>query len=127
MVRLSHSDIKQISGRAGRRNSPFPNGQVTCRDPRDLPYIRKCLATEIKPIEKAGLLPTAAHIELFSEALGVYDLDDDHTNLHQILRQFSAMATVKGDFFLCRQTEMRAIAKGSKIFQLISVMPTPCV
>ena len=114
VVRLSHSDIKQISGRAGRRNSPFPNGQVTCRDPRDLPYIRKCLSTEIKPIEKAGLLPTAAHIELFSDALGVYDLDDDHTNLHQILRQFSAMATVKGDFFLCRQTEMRAIAKKLK-------------
>lgn len=114
VVRLSHSEIKQISGRAGRRNSPYPNGEVTCRDPRDLPYIHECMSTEIEPIEKAGLLPTAAHIELFSEALGAYQLDEDHTNLHQILRQFSAMATVRGDFFLCRQTEMRNIAKRLK-------------
>jgi ATP-dependent RNA helicase SUPV3L1/SUV3 len=114
VVKLSHSDVKQISGRAGRRNSPYPNGVVSCRDPRDLPYIHECLTKEIKPIKKAGLLPTAAHIELFSDALGAYNLDDDHTNLHQILRQFSAMATVRGDFFLCRQTEMRVIAKRLK-------------
>lgn len=114
VVRLSHSDIKQISGRSGRRNSPYPNGEVTCRDPRDLPYIHQCLSTEIESIEKAGLLPTASHIELFSEALDVYKLDDDHRNLHQILRQFSALATVKGNFFLCRQTEMRSIAKRLK-------------
>jgi ATP-dependent RNA helicase SUPV3L1/SUV3 len=114
VVRLSHSDIKQISGRAGRRNSPYPDGEVTCRDPRDLSYIHLCLSTEIESIEKAGLLPTAGHIELFSEALGAYNLDDDHRNLHQILRQFSALATVQGDYFLCRQTEMRSIAKRLK-------------
>ena len=34
--RLTHSMVKQISGRAGRRNSPFPIGEVTCRDPEDL-------------------------------------------------------------------------------------------
>lgn len=111
VVRLSHSDIKQISGRAGRRNSPYPNGEVTCRDPRDLPYIRECLETEIQPIERAGLLPTAAHIEKFSEALGAYDLENRHTKLHEVIQQFSAMAKIRGDFFLCRQTEMRSIAK----------------
>eukprot|EP00980_Cylindrotheca_fusiformis_P018029 scaffold5767_cov92-Cylindrotheca_fusiformis.AAC.1 len=114
VVRLSHSEVKQISGRAGRRNSPYPNGEVSCRDPRDLPYISTCLSTEIEQIAQAGLLPTAAHIELFSDALGAYKLDDDHRNLHQVLRQFSAMATVQGDFFLCRQTEMRSIAKRLK-------------
>jgi ATP-dependent RNA helicase SUPV3L1/SUV3 len=114
VIRLSHSEIKQISGRAGRRNSPHPNGEATCRDPRDLPYIRQCLTTEIEPIEKAALLPTAAHIELFSEALHAYDLGKEATDLHQILRQFSAMATVKGDYFLGRQSEMRMIAKRLK-------------
>lgn len=114
VIRLSHSDVKQISGRAGRRNSPYPNGEVSCRDPRDLQYIRRCMLTEIEPIEKAGLLPTTAHIELFSEALGAYNLDDDHSALHNVLRQFSAMATVRGDFFLCRQTEMKTIAKRLK-------------
>jgi ATP-dependent RNA helicase SUPV3L1/SUV3 len=114
VVRLDHSSIKQISGRAGRRNSPYPNGEVTCRDPRDLDYIRDCLSTEIETIEKAGLLPTAAHIELFNDALEEYDIGkqkQEKNDLYRILCQFSAMATVKGDFFLCRQTEMRTIAK----------------
>lgn len=115
IIRLSHSEVKQIAGRAGRRNSPFPEGEVTCRDPRDLAYISECLATEIKPIERAALLPTSAHIEVFSEAIRAYNVDNDsHSDLHQILRQFSAMATVKGDFFLGRQTEMRMIAKHLK-------------
>lgn len=113
VVRLSHSEIKQISGRAGRRNSPFPNGEVTCRDPRDLPFIEKCLSTEIGQIEKAALLPTSEHIELFSQGLQAYDVEDK-MDLYQILRQFSAMATVKGDFFLGRQTEMQMIAKSLK-------------
>lgn len=113
-VRLSHSEIKQISGRAGRRNSPYPHGEVTCRDPRDLPYIRKCMSAEIEQIEKAALLPTSAHIELFSEGLQAYDVGDDATDLHNLLRQFSAMATVKGDYFLGRQTEMQSIAKQLK-------------
>lgn len=114
VIRLSHSDIKQIAGRAGRRNSPYPHGEVTCRDPRDLPYVRQCLSTEIAPIEKAALLPTAAHIELFSEGLQAYDVGGESMDLHQIFRQYSAMATVKGDYFLGRQTEMRIIAKKLK-------------
>lgn len=120
VVRLGHSAIKQISGRAGRRNSPYPQGEVTCRDPRDLEYIRHCLSTDIPPIEKAGLLPTAAHIELFSDAMQRYHLGkkgmttgtlQNPNDLYRVLRQFSAMATVKGDYFLCRQTEMRRLAK----------------
>ena len=118
IVRLNHSEIKQISGRAGRRNSPYPNGEVSCRDPQDLGYIRRCMSCEIEPIRKAALLPTEAHIELFSEAIHAYDVDDKNQNrypdLHQILKQFSALATVKGDFFLGRQTEMRIIAKRLK-------------
>jgi ATP-dependent RNA helicase SUPV3L1/SUV3 len=117
IIRLSHSEVKQISGRAGRRNSPYPLGEVSCRDPRDLQYIRACLSTDIEPIEKAGLLPTAAHVELFSDAMSAYDVDneeDTFADLHQILRQFNAMATVKGDYFLGRQSEMKLIAKRLK-------------
>ena len=115
VVRLSHSEIKQIAGRAGRRNSPYPNGEVTCRDPRDLSYIRQCLDTDIEQIEKAALVPTAAHIEQFSEALSTAtDGGDKVVDLHQILRQFGAMATVKGDYFLGRQSEFRLIAKQLK-------------
>jgi ATP-dependent RNA helicase SUPV3L1/SUV3 len=126
IIRLSHSEIKQISGRAGRHNSPFPNGEVSCRDYRDLGYIRECLSSEIEPLRKAALVPTEAHIELFAEAIHAYtfsnNLDDEsdgrdshgYPDLHEILRQFGVMATVKGDFFLGRQNEMATIAKRLK-------------
>ena len=121
---MSHSEIKQISGRAGRRNSPFPNGEVSCRDHRDLSYIRECLTTQIEPIRKAALVPTEAHIELFANAIHSYtstnatennvDESQSFPDLYEILRHFSAMATVKGDFFLGRQNEMTVIAKRLK-------------
>jgi ATP-dependent RNA helicase SUPV3L1/SUV3 len=114
VTRLDHSAVKQIAGRAGRRNSPYPDGEVTCRDPRDLVYIRECLSTDIKPIEKAALLPTDEHVEEFSEALKDYDGGKVINDLHETLRQFSAMATVKGDYFLGRQTEMRMVARHLK-------------
>jgi hypothetical protein len=69
------------------------------------------MATEIEPVQKAGLLPTASHIEEFSGALDNYGLGHGVNNLHTILHQFDAMATVKSGFFLCRQTPMYAIAK----------------
>lgn len=116
IVQLDHSSVKQISGRAGRRNSPFPVGEVTVRDPADLKHLQQCMMTEIRPITKAGLLPTASHFELFAAATQKYndtsDGDDfDVHNLHKVLLQFQEMARLKGDFFLCRQTQMRLIAK----------------
>lgn len=118
IVQLDHSAIKQISGRAGRRNSPFPEGEVTCRDPHDMPHLRTCLATEISPIHKAGLMPTASHIEVFGESLQqqgneglVSSSHQDPNNINDILRQFNEMATLKSDFFLCRQTTMLKIAR----------------
>ena len=121
IIRLSHSEIKQISGRAGRRNSPFPNGEVSCLDHRDLGYIGQCLSSEIEPLRKAALVPTESHIELFANAIHAYTLSNanesdgnSQPDLHEILRQFSAMATVKGDFFLGRQNEMATIAKRLK-------------
>lgn len=106
IVRLGHSAVKQIAGRAGRRNSPFPNGEVTCRDPRDLDYIQDCLNTEIDPITKAGLIPTASHVELFAEAFQQYHYggkvnargEEVTPNLHTVLKEFSDMAVVKGEF-----------------------------
>ncbi|CAB9508391.1 RNA helicase SUPV3L1, mitochondrial [Seminavis robusta] len=121
IVRLGHSAVKQIAGRAGRRNSHFPNGIATCRNPADLEYIRQCLHTDIAPIEKAGLVPSSSHIDLFGEALQEYHYGglDKHGNkivphLHTLLQEFSDMAVVKGDFFLCRQGDMLAVARWLK-------------
>lgn len=112
IVRLDHSAVKQISGRAGRRNSPFPHGEVTCRDPRDMAYLRKCMQDEISPVTEAGLMPTGSHIERFSLALNAYGLiDQEKGELHSTLLKFNDMATLKSDFFFCRQTTMQIIAE----------------
>lgn len=84
---------------------------VTTRDPRDLSYLRECMSSEIKSIQKAGLLPTATHIETFSNALNVYSVDESPKGLHKVLVQFNDMASVKSDYFLCRQTPMVEIAR----------------
>ena len=123
IVRLSHSAVKQIAGRAGRRNSPYPEGVVTCRDPRDLTYIRQCMNEEISPIVKAGLIPTAKHLKMFQEAMHEYHFgtttttggsgndDQPRTHLHSLLEELHDLAVVKGDYFLCRQEDMVTIAK----------------
>ena len=84
IVKLDHSSCKQIAGRAGRRNSPFPNGLVTTRCPADLKYVRTMLRSEIKPPAKAGLVPSPAHIALFSEQLIAYS-GEANMELHQVL------------------------------------------
>lgn len=68
------------------------------------------MGSEIKPIAKAGLLPTATHIETFSDALEEYGLGHGPKNLHKILLQFTDMASVKSDYFVCRQAPMVHIA-----------------
>jgi ATP-dependent RNA helicase SUPV3L1/SUV3 len=108
IVQLGHSAVKQIAGRAGRRNSLFPHGEVTCRDPNDMPHLKKCMMTEIKPLEKAGLIPTPAHIVLFNQLLRQYGSRE--LELHETLRKFAEMATLQGDFFLCRKKSMEVVS-----------------
>jgi ATP-dependent RNA helicase SUPV3L1/SUV3 len=111
IVQLDHSAVKQISGRAGRRNSPFPEGIVTCRNPDDMAHLVDCMATEIEPVARAGLLPTASHLETFDLSLQEYGEDNAAGSMYTVLKQFSEMASVKNDYFLCRQTPMHEIAK----------------
>lgn len=111
VMKLDHSMVKQISGRAGRRNSPFPDGEVTCRSPDDMAYLRKCMSKEVSPIQSAGLVPTAGHVELFHDVIESYGLGDRVKSLHNIIAQFSDMAKLRSDYFLCRQTPMMIVAK----------------
>jgi hypothetical protein len=74
-------------------------------------YLRHCLSTEIEAVNKAGLLPTATHIETYSDALDQYGLGHGAKNLHKILQQFNEMASVKSDYFVCKQDPMVQIAR----------------
>lgn len=84
---------------------------VTTRDPRDMEYLRQCLNTNIESIDKAGLLPTTTHIQTFSDALEQLGMRHGTKILHQILQQFNDIASVKSDFFVCRQHSMVKIAR----------------
>lgn len=41
--------MRQIAGRAGRYNSRFPEGEVTCLADDDMPYLHSALA--MKPVQ----------------------------------------------------------------------------
>ncbi|GKY93300.1 hypothetical protein MPSEU_000297500 [Mayamaea pseudoterrestris] len=118
ITQLDHSAVKQISGRAGRRNSPFPEGVVTCRSPDDMAHLRKCMSTPVSPIQSAGLVPTAGHVELFHQTVSSYGLSKRVSSLHNIMGHFSDMAKLKSGYFLCRQTAMMIVAKQLEKFNL---------
>lgn len=75
-------------------------------------YLQWCLSNEIKPIKQAGLLPTGNHIEIFSESLDEHDGSKiSEGSLKNVLDRFNEMANVRGNYFLCRQTEMSDLAR----------------
>jgi hypothetical protein len=94
---------------------------VTTRDPRDLEYLRNCLSNDIEPIEKAGLLPTSTHIQTFSDTLEQLGMRHGSKNFHTILQQFHDIASVKSDYFVCRQDPMVNIAKAIAPYDLAIV------
>lgn len=48
------------------------------------------------------MVPTPSHIQTFDDILKQYDLNRSNS-LHKTLKKFSDMATVQGDFFICRK------------------------
>lgn len=64
---LPPSQLKQIAGRAGRRSSNYPVGEVTAWQDTDLAYIRAVMQYDVTQIKAAGLFPTMDQIEIFSE------------------------------------------------------------
>ena len=112
LVKLTPSEVKQIGGRAGRRNSPYPNGLVTCRHGNDLQYISDSIYGTIGDVPKAGLLPTADQLETFSSTLDASGLgSQDSNDLHHVLMCFNELASVDGNYFLGRSRTMFEVAK----------------
>jgi hypothetical protein len=89
-------------------------------------FLRQCLTTNITPIEKAGLLPTTTHIQTFSDALEQLGMRHGTKALHQILQQFNDIASVKSDYFVCRQDDMVKVAKSIAPFD-VTIVSTDCM
>ncbi|XP_019851879.1 PREDICTED: ATP-dependent RNA helicase SUPV3L1, mitochondrial-like isoform X2 [Amphimedon queenslandica] len=109
---LSSSQLKQISGRAGRYGS-FNVGIVTTFFNRDMPYFQEAFKKKIADIDKAGLTPTLEQLQLFSKSL-------PNLKLHELLSVFSMAAKLDGRYFLCedKMQEWRAISEVLSVYNL---------
>jgi hypothetical protein len=63
---LYPSEVKQIAGRAGRYQSIYHQGEVTCLHKDDMLHLRRCMGTDDKLIRKAGLHPSLEQLHLLS-------------------------------------------------------------
>ncbi|KAF8061391.1 ileS [Scenedesmus sp. PABB004] len=98
--------VKQIAGRAGRRNSIYPEGCVTTLLPRDLPALSKALALPAERLltPSAGLAPEAETLELLAAQFP--DLP-----LEALLTKLDAEARLDGRYFLCNQEQLLETAR----------------
>jgi len=105
-VPVSVSMIKQIAGRAGRRDSEWPNGYVACYRGVDLPALRAALAVPIEEMKTphAGIFPEFEHLELFaSQVPGL--------PFATLLKMMAEESRLDGKFFFCRQDPLVEVAK----------------
>lgn len=105
MEYLSTSQCLQIAGRAGRFNTHFGTGYVTTWKSEDLRSLREIMARGVKPIEKAGLHPTAEQIELFAYHL-------PHLGLTDLIELFVDICEFDSSaYFICDLENFKLLAK----------------
>jgi ATP-dependent RNA helicase SUPV3L1/SUV3 len=102
---ISVSQALQISGRAGRFNSPFKTGEVTAFKKEDLDKLHKIIDQPLPHIAQAGLHPTADQVEMFSYHLPNYSL----THLLEIFITLSKLDASK--YFMCMFEDIKYFAK----------------
>ncbi|CAH1783944.1 unnamed protein product [Owenia fusiformis] len=105
---LDTSTALQISGRAGRYGTQYPNGEVTTFKREDLSLLRQIVNQEITPIEQAGLHPTAEQIELFAYHLPkatLSNLIDIFVTICELDNQYYFMCNVDDFKFLADMIE----------------------
>ncbi|XP_061084870.1 ATP-dependent RNA helicase SUPV3L1, mitochondrial [Conger conger] len=100
---ISTSQALQIAGRAGRFSSIYKDGEVTTMHRDDLPVLKEILSQTIKPIEAAGLHPTADQIEMFA-----YHLPD--ATLSNLIDIFVSLSQVDGMYFVCNIDDFKFLA-----------------
>lgn len=101
---LSTSAVKQIAGRAGRRNSIYPEGFATTLVDEDLDMMVKGLASPSTPITAAGLFPNPEQLVIFSALL------PPRTPLTTVISEFMNSSKLEGPYFMCRSEELHRTA-----------------
>lgn len=103
-VPLKTTEILQIGGRAGRFQSRYPVGYVTCMDPWDHDALKRAFKTKLKSLPKAALSPTFEQVRLFSERFPQWQL-------HDIFHFMQQNAVTDGTYFVGRLDAMIDIAE----------------
>ncbi|BDA46196.1 ATP-dependent RNA helicase SUPV3L1, mitochondrial [Coccomyxa sp. Obi] len=105
-VPISISQVKQIAGRAGRRNSVYGQGLVTCLNKSDIARLQEAIATPLEALSTptAGLFPEFEQLEAFAGN----QLEQD---FHTILTRFGAEARVDGTYMFCKQESVIQAAR----------------
>jgi len=98
--------IKQIAGRAGRRNSNFSEGRATCFEKSDVSRLKDGLHVPLERMRtpKAGLYPEFEHFEAFAAS-------HDVESFSHLIKEFSEKAVLHGNYFFCRQDSTITIAQ----------------
>lgn len=112
---LGASAIKQIAGRAGRRNSIYPEGFTTTLLQQDHGVLVESLATPSTPITAAGLFPNPEQLVAFSEQLA------PHTPLPDVIAEFMTASMLEGPYFMCRAEDLQATASLLQRYSSISM------
>ncbi|XP_002967973.2 DExH-box ATP-dependent RNA helicase DExH18, mitochondrial [Selaginella moellendorffii] len=97
------SQVKQIAGRAGRRGSLYPEGQVTTLYASDIPYLVECMKQPFEDAPSAGLFPVFEQLELFASQL-------PDITFSQLLDRFSEHCRLDGTYFLCKNDNLKKVA-----------------
>jgi ATP-dependent RNA helicase SUPV3L1/SUV3 len=92
---LNSSEIKQISGRAGRFKSLYPHGEVSAFSMSDLKYIEKEYFRPSETILYAGIVPSLRKLEN-----AFFELN--HFSLTQVLEKFYDIAKIDKTYFICK-------------------------
>jgi ATP-dependent RNA helicase SUPV3L1/SUV3 len=102
---LLPAEVQQIAGRAGRFQTEYGEGLVTCLDARDLEALRECMAAEPPPLESAGLSPTFEQLQRFCLA------SRRKMSFANLLQKFEEGAKVDGCFFCCSLEAAQKVAE----------------
>ncbi|RWS23062.1 ATP-dependent RNA helicase SUV3-like protein, partial [Leptotrombidium deliense] len=98
------STALQIAGRAGRFNTEYSTGYVTCFNQADLTLLKDLITRPVEPIGAAGLHPTMEQIELFAYHLPKATF----SNLFDIFLSICRMDT--SCYFMCNVDNIKYLA-----------------
>ncbi|GAB5035020.1 atp-dependent rna helicase mitochondrial-like [Nannochloropsis oceanica] len=86
---LTHAEIKQIAGRAGRFKGKYEIGTVAGREGGDVRIISRALKAEHDVIESAGLKPSKEQLLMFAKANGlkIRETEEDYAMAWEEKRQ----------------------------------------